>query len=245
MAKEAKTFASTKSYSPNPKPTTNITAAKHDQDGHSKKGDQEGENLKRFGFVILVLQAGLLLLALILGWFGHIPWWHNYHADLPALAAAVIFGAVVSGAMNGIYWYLLCRGNTNIRYIIEDLVIPISCGLHWPYRILIIGIIPALCEEALFRGTIQPQLIDWFGVAPGLIATALLFGSLHIGNRRTIPMGVFAAVLGLALGYVYHITSNLALASAIHATINLVSVAALPLYIRKLLTLPVIAHTID
>nr|NIP43874.1 CPBP family intramembrane metalloprotease [candidate division Zixibacteria bacterium]NIR66583.1 CPBP family intramembrane metalloprotease [candidate division Zixibacteria bacterium]NIS14835.1 CPBP family intramembrane metalloprotease [candidate division Zixibacteria bacterium]NIS48148.1 CPBP family intramembrane metalloprotease [candidate division Zixibacteria bacterium]NIT51366.1 CPBP family intramembrane metalloprotease [candidate division Zixibacteria bacterium] len=44
---------------------------------------------------------------------------------------------------------------------------------------LAVAVIPAICEETLFRGLIQPSLIKRFGPYAGIVLTAVLFAAAH------------------------------------------------------------------
>jgi len=71
-------------------------------------------------------------------------------------------------------------------------------------------------EEMLFRGGMQPAL--------GLTATSLLFGACHVPVHRALALWpLFAAAVGLLLGWTLERTGTLAAPVAGHFAINAVN----------------------
>jgi membrane protease YdiL (CAAX protease family) len=84
-------------------------------------------------------------------------------------------------------------------------------GLNNPAGIAAIALLPAICEEILFRGALQPRL--------GLVVTALLFTSIHTQYSISFDtLAVFLLALGLGLIRKYTNTTTSAIC---HATYNL------------------------
>lgn len=68
-------------------------------------------------------------------------------------------------------------------------------------------------EEMLFRGALTPWLGVWLQAA--------VFALLHIGpGRKFVPWTIFAALLGVVLGYLTMATGNLAGVIIAHFVIN-------------------------
>ena len=85
-------------------------------------------------------------------------------------------------------------------------------GLGTPVGIAAISLLPAICEEILFRGALQPRL--------GLVVTALLFTSIH--TQYGISFDTFAVfVLALGLG-LFRKYTNTTTTIVCHATYNLI-----------------------
>lgn len=61
-----------------------------------------------------------------------------------------------------------------------------------------ISLVPAICEETLFRGYILRVLEKDWGVWGGIIATGVLFGIFHLRLGQVIPL----ASIGIVLAYV-------------------------------------------
>jgi len=90
----------------------------------------------------------------------------------------------------------------------RDLLGPLS-----PSEITVFALSSGIAEEMLFRGALQP--------AVGLIASALIFGAVHMGPvRRFWAWTLWAAVMGLVFGLLYEITGELLAPVVAHALIN-------------------------
>jgi len=76
--------------------------------------------------------------------------------------------------------------------------------------------IPALAEELLFRGLIQPGLGEKLGDRPALALTALLFGLVHLSPIAI----VYATLAGLALGWLRLRTGSVLPSIALHGAVN-------------------------
>ncbi|HEQ97974.1 MAG TPA: CPBP family intramembrane metalloprotease [candidate division Zixibacteria bacterium] len=62
---------------------------------------------------------------------------------------------------------------------------------------LSVAVIPGICEEALFRGVIQPSLIKRFGPYAGIAVTALLFAAAHAQIQAFISLFILGIFLGI------------------------------------------------
>ena len=93
-------------------------------------------------------------------------------------------------------------------------------GLDNPVGIAALALAPGICEEIMFRGALQPRL--------GLIATALLFASIHTQYGLSLDvLSVFVIALGLGLirrftntttSMICHVTYNLVVGIGIAAS---------------------------
>lgn len=95
------------------------------------------------------------------------------------------------------------------------------------FNILLIGIIPAIGEEFLFRGVIQRIFNDWtknHHVAIWL--TAILFSALHLQFYGFVPR----VLLGAMFGYLFVWSGNLWLPVLAHFVNNTAAVLAYYLY---------------
>lgn len=76
--------------------------------------------------------------------------------------------------------------------------------------------IPALAEELLFRGLVQPGLARKLGDRPALVLSALLFGLVHLSPIAI----VYATLAGLALGWLRMRTGSVLPSIALHGAVN-------------------------
>ncbi len=98
----------------------------------------------------------------------------------------------------------------------EDTAIALT-GLNDWAAVIAVGVLPALCEEILFRGFILSGLARITGKWRAIAVSAALFGILHQDPAR-IPI---TAGVGLALGYVAWETRSIELSAAMHCLYNL------------------------
>lgn len=92
----------------------------------------------------------------------------------------------------------------------------------FPVRLLIIGIAPAVCEEAVHRGVVLSGFDRLRSVWPRIIIMGLLFGLFHTDIYRFIP----TMVLGMAITYAMIKTENLWMPMLLHFLNNGISVLA-------------------
>jgi membrane protease YdiL (CAAX protease family) len=83
-----------------------------------------------------------------------------------------------------------------------------------------LGVLPGLSEELLFRGVMLPAI----GLDPiGIVLSSLCFGVLHMTDLRQWPYAVWAALIGVILGFTMVETGNLLIPIVAHITTNIVS----------------------
>jgi len=88
--------------------------------------------------------------------------------------------------------------------------------------LLLLGGVPAICEEILFRGFLQAGFVQIFESAPkGIVLTALTFAVFHVDPWR-FP-GIL--ILGLFLGYLAQRTGSLIPPILAHALNNVLSIS--------------------
>jgi membrane protease YdiL (CAAX protease family) len=129
-------------------------------------------------------------------------WWHITLA-LAAAGVFLAFGQAVDSLSQA--W------TPDIWHKVDATTRHIFGGLNTPVGIAAIAVLPAICEEILFRGALQPRL--------GLVVTALLFTSIH--TQYSISFDTFAVlVIALGLGLIRKYT-NTTTSAACHASYNL------------------------
>lgn len=70
---------------------------------------------------------------------------------------------------------------------------------------LTIAAIPAVCEEWIFRGTLQRLLSEKFTIHLAIVLASLVFSFIHFEFSGFLPR----ILLGIFLGYLYHYTKSL------------------------------------
>jgi membrane protease YdiL (CAAX protease family) len=83
--------------------------------------------------------------------------------------------------------------------------------------------IAPIVEELLFRGFLQPVLVSAAGVFPGILATSVLFGAVHLTQNAGLwQAGLTITVAGFAFGVVRHISGSTRASSIVHVAYNVV-----------------------
>ena len=87
----------------------------------------------------------------------------------------------------------------------------------WLATMVVVAVLPAVCEELAFRGVLQPVLGRWArNVHVGVWGSALLFSAIHLQFEGFLPR----MLLGALLGYVTLASGSLAPAMLGHAVNN-------------------------
>jgi membrane protease YdiL (CAAX protease family) len=109
----------------------------------------------------------------------------------------------------------------------EAILIKINSLSKYILSLVLIGILPAIFEELLFRGVIQNVLTKWFkGPWAAILITALIFSIIHMSFY-----GFFVRfALGIILGLVFYYSGSLWLAIIFHFLYNGLQVTALYIF---------------
>lgn len=87
--------------------------------------------------------------------------------------------------------------------------------------VLILSVVPAICEETTFRRCVQGTLSATWPASAAIAVTATAFSAFHVD-----PLGLVARIfLGVSIGVVYHRTQSLLAAGVVHAVHNGLAVA--------------------
>ena len=104
---------------------------------------------------------------------------------------------------------------------VGDLTSFLYDGLNYPLAILVVALVPAICEEAIHRGAILSSFRglkhDWVIV----LIMGLLFGINHLSVLRFL----MTTAMGLFLSYVVVKRNNILLSMLMHFTNNAISVS--------------------
>ena len=116
-------------------------------------------------------------------------------------------------------------------YIAPEMVIETSIGLSSMFTsssmivaIIVVGIAPAICEEAVFRGVFFNSIWNQtHGKWIPILFTAAVFGLFHGSIIRFFP----TFLLGIVLGYLVYETNNMFYNVMFHAINNIIPVLVL------------------
>ncbi len=100
-------------------------------------------------------------------------------------------------------------------------------ALGWTALVLLTCVGAPLFEELFFRGLLQGQLVERFGVWIGIAVTAVVFGAVHIANdpgTAGLLLALSVGASGIVLGVVRHLTGRLGSSMATHSFFNALAV---------------------
>jgi membrane protease YdiL (CAAX protease family) len=88
-----------------------------------------------------------------------------------------------------------------------------------------------IVEELLFRGFMQPVLVDSFGVLPGILVTSVVFGAMHLMQNGFLwQSGVLITLVGFVLGVVRHVSGSTRASAITHIFYNVPSFVLLVIF---------------
>jgi uncharacterized protein len=152
----------------------------------------------------LLFEGGLAVAACLVGLFLKVPPWQRLIwrptdliwgllATLPMFLGLLIVRRIHGGPL------------AKLNAAVDEMLIPLfaRCTL---IQLALISIVAGFGEEFLFRGVLQPVLIAWWGIIPGLLGASIVFGLLH---AVTAAYALLATVVGAYLGWLALATDNL------------------------------------
>lgn len=95
-------------------------------------------------------------------------------------------------------------------------------GLGVTFNVAMLAVVPACCEELLFRGYAQRQFERGVGVVGGVLCSGIIFGLYHLRLSQALPL----CALGIYLAYLTWRTGSLWPAVLVHFANNAFSVVA-------------------
>lgn len=97
---------------------------------------------------------------------------------------------------------------------------------HSPFEtsfiIFVVAVIPAICEETLFRGLVQKSFERKFKPFLSIFITSVFFGIYHFNPYGVVPL----ISLGVYFGYTAYLSDSIFVSMTLHFLNNLVSVLA-------------------
>jgi CAAX protease family protein len=163
--------------------------------------------------VLVALAAGALL---HVAPFGTLAWTPR------GLAAGI---AATAPLLLGLRWCLRTRFAPIARLVhtVEERAAPLFTGSSLP-TVALVAMLAGLGEEALFRGVVQPALLERLPAWAAVVATAALFGLAHF---LSLTYALVATLVGAYLGWLSLATGNLLVPILAHALYDLVALRLL------------------
>ena len=118
---------------------------------------------------------------------------------------------------------------TQFRQTSEDMLITIlgGGGMYGFFKGMLVGaVVPAICEETLFRGWLQSRLEERLGWIAAIIVAGLAFGLIHFNPVDFVSL----SVIGIFLGISAWASKSLLLPVLLHFFNNAIGVSAINLY---------------
>jgi membrane protease YdiL (CAAX protease family) len=136
-----------------------------------------------------------------------IPHFEHVVLVLLLILPFLVFNITLQAALQFILDRLHIRGLPDLEGVMKAMA-------GWPWWILVfaMSVGPALSEELFCRGFLGQGLVSRRGLTAGILATSVLFGLIHV-----IPLqAIAAAVMGVALHYLYVSARSLLIPMLLH-----------------------------
>ncbi len=101
-----------------------------------------------------------------------------------------------------------------------------SSPLEFVFVVVVVALVPAVCEEVLFRGLVQRSFEERFGGISAAVLAGFIFGLYHLNPFGVVPL----VSLGIFFGYVVFRSGSLPLAVTAHFFNNFIACTALYLH---------------
>ncbi len=152
----------------------------------------------------------MLVAAVALGWWLHIPFWKDMHPSWSAGAWAMgwtlplfaLFVVLVETS-----WRATAPLKQNLAQFTSHLK---GCGTG---QLLVMSVLAGVGEEALFRGVLLPWMASHTGPLAALMLSSLLFGMAHFISKEYM---IGTTIIGVFLGGLYLWHGNLLVPMAVH-----------------------------
>lgn len=173
-------------------------------------------------WLALAFEAGLVGLAVVLGW------WTGYRPFALVRVAweALAWGVVATAPLIlGLWWCTRTRQPALARLMeeVEGRLVPLFARSSY-FELAMISLVAGIGEEGLFRGVIQRALAAHLYPSIGLLAASVLFG---LGHTITPAYGLVAGLIGLYLGALFVASGNLLPPIVAHALYDFVALVYL------------------
>jgi membrane protease YdiL (CAAX protease family) len=124
------------------------------------------------------------------------------------LASGLFIASVMTGHIFGLTGSALSTSmlGVSVPILLQKLVLYLAMGFG---------------EEIVFRGYIQPRVVNQYGAIWGVLATSVVFTLLHQISYSLSPVVILSGVmLWTAIGVLYHLSKSLYLVGVFHGTMN-------------------------
>jgi len=169
-------------------------------------------------FANLLIEFGFVLVYMIYNKSAKINWMNatniRQKSNVWVYVVCIVVGLVLPLCSSGII-SLWTSGLEWIGYQLSELSVPINNVGDLVLAILVVALVPAICEELLFRGVVLNGLRSK-GKWVAILLSALIFALMH-NNIEQLP---YTFALGVVLGYVVYQTGSIIPSVIMHACNN-------------------------
>lgn len=163
-------------------------------------------------------EAGLIVVAFLLGWPLQTPPLATLHFELAALAVGL------AAAVPMFLGLLVVERSTlpplrRLGVLFDEVGRPFFAPFT-KLDLACLSVLAGVGEEMLFRGVAQAALSGWLGLWWGVALASVLFGVLH---ALTPTYAILATLAGVYLGALWLLTDNLLAPILAHAAYDLVA----------------------
>lgn len=187
-----------------------------------------GSSLQVLGMMSINQLLGFLLPALVFVWLLPQPLTTFFHfrkiektsdlLSLPVLALGILL--LVLGLAEMIQKLPLGQIADELqaqRTNLESSALQMNSFAEVLLRIIVMALLPAICEELFFRGILQRMFHSFFKKPlPAIVATALVFALFHASWYNYLPI----TIAGFILGFTYFYTGNIWYNIILHFLVN-------------------------
>ena len=100
--------------------------------------------------------------------------------------------------------------------------------LEFAFVVVTVALVPAICEELLFRGLVQGAMEEAVGGMRAAIVAGVIFGAYHLNPFSLVPL----VVLGVYFGYLVYRSGSITVSISAHFFNNFVACVALYLNVN-------------
>ena len=123
---------------------------------------------------------------------------------------------------------------SSMGIVSDSLGLPLNT-VGWLFvNLLIAGVLPAICEELLFRGIIFQGMKERFSALASVLLNGLLFALMH----QSIQQFIYPFILGCVLSVLMHRTNNLLYPILMHMANNFMTIIISFLQLNGYINLP-------
>ena len=179
-------------------------------------------------WLAILFEGGLLVAALVLGWWLDHPPLEQVHLSWEA----VTWGILATLPLLLIMAYCTRSRWPPLRSLLREVqqeIVPLFAGCS-TLQLALISILAGVAEEVLFRGFIQTALADLVHPGWALTAASLLFG---LGHWITPTYAILAGIIGGYLGWVTMASDNLLVAILAHGLYDFAALMYLSASLHK------------